>query len=168
MGTKPRKILMTKQQFHYFIENTTKMPLVEDAKQTNQNITNIGASDFDSLDGLCFEQYCNELLIFNGFNDIKVTQGSGDQGIDILAIKDGIKFGIQCKCYSSDIGNKAVQKTFSGKSYYDCHIAVVLTKRFFTASTKELARKNGVVLWDRSKLIQFNDIVIICKEFNEP
>ena len=104
------------------------------------------------MDGLQFEHRCAELLRYRGFHKVAVTKGSGDQGVDILAQKNGIKYGIQCKCYTSDIGNKAVQEAFAGKTYYGCHVAVVLTNRYFTKSAKELAAANKVILWDRSKL----------------
>ena len=91
----------------------------------------------------------------NGFSDVEVTRGSGDQGIDIIAFKEGIKYGIQCKCYSGNIGNDAVQQAFSGKTFYHCHVACVLTNRYFTASAKELAENNGVLLWDRDHLDDF-------------
>ena len=74
------------------------------------------------MEGHDFEYYCAELLKNNGFYNVSVTQGSGDQGIDVLAEKGGVKYGIQCKCYSSDIGNKAVQEAFSGCRYYNCHV----------------------------------------------
>lgn len=86
---------------------------------------------------------------------VEVTKGSGDQGIDILAFKDGIKYGIQCKCYSSNIGNKAVQEAFAGKTFYGCHVAAVLTNQYFTKSAQELAEKNGVLLWDRDRFEKF-------------
>lgn len=107
----------------------------------------------DYMDGHQFEKFCGELLRKNGYYDVDVTKGSGDQGIDIIAFKDGIKFGIQCKCYASDIGNKAVQEAFSGKTYYNCHVGVVLTNRYFTRSANDLAKKNGILLWDRGYLL---------------
>ena len=107
---------------------------------------------FDNMDGHAFEHYCAELLARNGYDNVEVTKGSGDQGLDILAYKDGIKYGIQCKCYSSDIGNKAVQEAFAGRTFYNCHVAVVLTNQHFTKSAKELAKSNQVLLWDREKL----------------
>lgn len=109
--------------------------------------------DFDSMEGHQFEYFCANVLKGNGFKDICVTQGSGDQGIDIIAYKDGIKYGIQCKCYSSDIGNKAVQEVFAGKTFYECHIGIVLTNRYFTKSAIDLAKKDGIVLWDRKMLL---------------
>lgn len=109
-------------------------------------------TDFDQMNGIEFEQFCADLLRKNDFQNVQTTKDTGDQGIDIIAQKDSIQYGIQCKCYTSDIGNKAVQEAFAGKTYYGCHVAMVLTNRYFTKSAKELAATNKVILWDRSKL----------------
>ena len=125
---------------------------------TQQNRIFAGKNrDFDHMDGHDFERFCADILLKNDFERISVTRGSGDQGIDIIAFKDGIKYGIQCKCYSSDISNKAVQEVFAGKTFYECHVGVVLTNQHFTKSAIELAKKNGVLLWDRKKLIELSD-----------
>lgn len=116
-----------------------------------------GQKNFDLMEGHEFEYFCAELLKKNSYENVSVTQGSGDQGIDIIAYKDGIKYGIQCKCYSSDIGNKAVQEVYAGKAFYNCHVGIVLTNRDFTRSAVELARNNGVILWNRTKLLQMID-----------
>lgn len=110
---------------------------------------------YDEMEGHEFEYFCGDILGKSGFTEIEVTKGSGDQGIDIIAYKDDIKYGIQCKCYSQNIGNKAVQEAFAGKTFYGCHIAAVLTNQYFTKSAHELAQKNGVLLWDRDRLEQF-------------
>lgn len=117
--------------------------------------------DFDNMEGHLFERFCAEVLSLNGFKNVTVTQGSGDQGIDIIAYKDNAKYGIQCKCYSADIGNKAVQEVFAGKTYYHCHLGVVLTNRYFTKSAIQLANSNGVVLWNREML---SEMVEKCKD----
>ncbi|MCD8299897.1 MAG: restriction endonuclease, partial [Clostridiales bacterium] len=109
----------------------------------------------DNVEGHEFEYLCADLLSKNGYEDVTVTQGSADQGIDVIAQRDGIKFGIQCKCYSSDIGNKAVQEAYAGKDFYKCHVGIVLTNRYFTRSAVELAKSNGIVLWNREKLLEF-------------
>ena len=113
------------------------------------------SSGYDSMEGHDFEYFCADLLKHNGFRNVSVTQGSGDQGIDILAEKEGVQYGIQCKCYASDIGNKAVQEAFAGKVFYNCHVAAVLTNQHFTKSAIELAQVNKVLLWDREKLDSF-------------
>nr|DAR55873.1 MAG TPA: Restriction endonuclease [Caudoviricetes sp.]DAY98023.1 MAG TPA: Restriction endonuclease [Caudoviricetes sp.] len=107
---------------------------------------------YDTMEGHDFEYYCADLLRNDGFYNVEVTQGSGDQGIDILAEKAGIRYGIQCKCYSNNIGNKAVQEAFAGKTFYHCHVAAVLTNRYFTRSAKQLAEEDQVLLWDRDEL----------------
>lgn len=107
---------------------------------------------YDSMDGHTFEQFCAKILTKNGFSDVTVTKGSGDQGIDILASKDFVRYGIQCKCYHSNIGNKAIQEAFTGANFYHCHLAVVLTNRDFTSAARELAEKSGVILWNREYL----------------
>ena len=117
--------------------------------------------NFDLMEGHEFEYYCAELLRKNGYRNVEVTKASGDQGIDIIAYKNGVKYGIQCKCYSSNIGNKAVQEVFAGIKFYDCKVGIVMTNRYYTASAKELAAKNGIILYDRDKL---NDLIYKSKK----
>ncbi len=126
----------------------------EDEEKETVSVETTAEKDIDRMDGYEFESFCADLLRKNGYKDVSVTSGSGDQGIDIIAYKDGVKYGIQCKCYASDVGNKAVQEAYSGKSFYQCHVGIVLTNRYFTNSAKDLAQNNGIVLWDRSKLTE--------------
>lgn len=109
-------------------------------------------NEFDYMEGHDFEYFCADLLMKNEFQNVEVTKGSGDHGIDILAEKDGITYAIQCKCYSSNIGNAAVQQAHTGKSIYHKDIAVVITNRYFTQQAIEEAAALGVKLWDRDKL----------------
>ena len=132
--------------------------IIENMASPSGTIEQNNEIDIDTMEGHDFEFFCADLLRKNGFKNVSVTQGSGDQGIDIIAFKDDIKYGIQCKCYASDIGNKAVQEAYSGKTFYNCHIGVVLTNRYFTHSAQELAKNNGIILWDRSKLLSFMEI----------
>lgn len=114
-------------------------------------------SYIDSLTtrGLEFEEFTVKLLSKNGFINVRKTQGSGDYGIDVLAEKEGVTYAIQCKCYSDKVGNKAVQEAYSGKSFYNCMVAAVLTNNYFTKAAEETAKANNVLLWDRNKLDEF-------------
>ena len=114
----------------------------------------IDLSQIDGMDGHDFEHWCAELLRRNGFTNVSVTPGSNDQGIDVLAYKDGLKYGVQCKCYASDLGYKPVQEATAGRAVYGCDIAVVMTNRHFTKGAVDAARATGVWLWDRDKLAQ--------------
>lgn len=103
----------------------------------------------DGMEGHSFEHFCAALLKKNGFHSVRVTQGSGDFGIDILAEKHGKTYAIQVKNYSKPVGIKAVQEAFLGKEYYKCNKAVVMTNNYFTQAAKEAAKKAKVELWDR-------------------
>ena len=116
--------------------------------------------EVDDMDGREFEEWCAHLLISNGFINVKGTPASGDQGVDITAQKDDVKYAFQCKCYTSDLGNTPVQEVFAGKCMYDCHVGVVMSNRHFTSGAKALAEKTGVLLWDREKLASMSRCVI--------
>ncbi len=108
--------------------------------------------NYDNMTGEEFEIFCYKILIKNGYKNVRLTKRTGDQGVDIVATKDFVKYAIQCKCYNQPISNKAVQEIYSGKDFYNCHVAVVMTNQTFTSSAKELAKINNVLLWDRSIL----------------
>lgn len=133
-GSTPRKILIDK--------NTWAINRVQ-----NTHIAKL--TEIDAMGGHEFEYWCADLLRKIGFVNVDVTQGSGDQGVDILAEKDGIKYAIQCKCYSSDLGNKPIQEVHTGKAIYHCQIGAVITNRHFTQGGKDAAKATGVLLWDR-------------------
>ncbi|MBR3059218.1 MAG: restriction endonuclease [Oscillospiraceae bacterium] len=106
----------------------------------------------DCMEGHSFEHWCADLLKWHRYSEIRVTKGSGDQGVDILAIKDGQKYAIQCKRYESKLSNKPIQEIIAGKSFYDCDCAVVMTNSYFTDGAVALADKTGVKLWDRDTI----------------
>lgn len=82
----------------------------------------------------------------------QVTKASGDQGVDVLADKNEISFAIQCKMYSSPVGNKAVQEVVAGREYYHCNYGVVVTNTSFTKSARQLANTNNVILLNDNEL----------------
>ena len=131
-GNRPREILFSWDHF--------QEPLAAVEK---------GINLIDEMDGHDFEYWCADLLKKDGFEKVEVTPGSGDQGVDVLAEKGGVKYAIQCKCYSKDLGNTPIQEVESGRIYYGCHVGVVMTNRYFTSGAKDLAQKTGTLLWDR-------------------
>lgn len=102
------------------------------------------------MDGYQYEHHCAKLLKQRGFRDVAVTKSSGDQGIDVIAYNENVKYGIQCKYYSYPVGNQAFQQAYAGAKFYDCNVAVVMTNSTFTEPAKELAQKLGVQLWEKS------------------
>ena len=120
-------------------------------------VQGVDIAETDGMEGHEFESYCADLLRKNGFVNVSVTPGSGDQGVDVIAEKEGVRYAVQCKCYSSALGNTPVQEVCAGKSMYNCHVGVVMTNNYFTAGAKQLAENNGILLWDRDKLQRMID-----------
>lgn len=112
----------------------------------------LSAPYIQKMDGHGYEYACADMLKKRGYSRVTVTKASGDQGIDIIAYKNGKKYGIQCKYYSSPVGNKAIQETYAGIKYYNCDIGAVMTNNTFTASAKKLATKTGILLWDNNNV----------------
>lgn len=96
-------------------------------------------------DGIDFEHWCADVLISCGW-EANVSQASGDQGVDILATRESTILAVQCKRYSSPVGNKAVQEAFAGKQHVNATHACVIATSGFTKSAKELAISTGVLL----------------------
>ena len=96
--------------------------------------------DFSSMSGWDFERYCADCLLKKGFTKAEVTSGSGDHGVDIIAEQNGIRFGIQCKLYQGQIPNKAVQEAYTGASYYDCDVAVIMSNSELTRQAQVEAK----------------------------
>lgn len=105
--------------------------------------------EMDLMEGHEFEHYCADLLRSHGFQEVEVTKESGDYGVDILAEREGITYAIQCKCYSSPVGIKAIQEVYAGRDYYERMVGVVMTNQYFTAPAVKFARKLKIILWDR-------------------
>jgi len=122
-------------------------------KYTNSNP--ITARDISALTPTAFEAYCAQILNDNGWH-ATTTEASGDQGVDILATRHGRKAVFQCKLYSSQVGNDAVQEAISGKAWASADYAFVVSNADFTPSAKALAAKVGVRLIHYSKLKNLN------------
>lgn len=111
-------------------------------------------TQLDNMEGHDFEYAIADLLFHNGWRDVKVTQGSGDYGVDILARRKNVKYGIQCKRYNANVGVKAVQEALSGTEFYHCDAAAVVTNSTYTKQAENLARTSGVRLFGRDFLLE--------------
>ena len=111
--------------------------------------------NIDGMGGHDFEYVCADILRAKGFQNVTVTRGSGDQGVDVIAEQSGIKYAVQCKRFSGSVGNKAVQEVHFGKTYYHCHVAIVMTNSYFTKSAKDAASESNTILWDRDDLMPY-------------
>ena len=71
-------------------------------------VRNLRLQDVDTMDGITFEHYVTRLLIEHGYTNVSHTE-QYDYGVDIVAEKDGIRWGIQVKRYSGLVKAAAVR-----------------------------------------------------------
>ena len=113
----------------------------------------------DHISPMEFERHCSDFLSLSGWKS-STTKASGDQGADIVASKKGITVVCQCKKYSKNVGNKAVQEAFAAKTFYEANAGAVITNSGYTRSALELAQKTGIYLFHFTDLLHFNSRVI--------
>ena len=104
------------------------------------------------MNGLQFENFIAELLSKQDFKHITLTERY-DLGIDIIAEKEYITYGIQIKRQSSPIGVTAIRQVVSALNYYDCSRAMIITNSVLTKTAVKLARSNQCIVIDRGRLI---------------
>lgn len=112
----------------------------------NRRLTHV-----DDMDGVEFESYIAGVLKKQGYTNIKLTE-KYDYGVDIIAVKDGIRWGIQVKRYSGLVKADAVRQVVTGLRIYDCDRAMVITNSVFSRVAVQLANSNECVLIDRNVL----------------
>lgn len=137
--------LRSENEYNSFISS-----LLSEEQSENKIYT---IDDVDLMTGSEFEIFVGNLFRKMGYKAI-VTKASGDQGIDVVAEKNGTRLGVQAKCYSNIVSNSAIQEVVAGISFYKCDKAIVITNNYFTNSAIELAKANEVILWNREMLKQ--------------
>jgi restriction system protein len=105
-----------------------------------------------------FEVFCAEELRRSGWNAY-VTKAARDQGVDVVADKNGVRLVIQCKLYSQAVGNKAVQEIVAARAFERAQYGAVVTNNRYTASAQELAFNNDILLLHYSDLRKIDSLL---------
>jgi restriction system protein len=111
-----------------------------------------GIAVIDTMDGVEFEQRLAHLYAFFGYK-VSDTAVTGDFGADLVMDKDGERTVVQAKRYEGNVGIEAVQQVIGAKAHYGATAAIVVTNSMFTPAALTLAQSNGVLMVDRSQLI---------------
>lgn len=125
--------------------------LVKTVRLVRRVANNIRLKDIDRMDGLSFERYVADALTSRGFTNVSLTE-TFDYGVDIVADKDGVRWGIQTKRYSGLVKADAVRQVVTGLPLYQCDRAMVITNSTFSNVAKRLADSNNCILIGRSEL----------------
>lgn len=103
-------------------------------------------------DGRGYERFVASRLVQAGFS-VTYTPASGDQGVDLLAERDGRRVAIQCKDYAKPAGNDAVQQIYAGARFYGAARAVVVAPNGYTTAARQLAGSLGVDCLHEDELV---------------
>lgn len=107
---------------------------------------------------LQFPRRIERLLWHLGFSDVSNIDGSGDEGGDILALRKGETWVIQCKWKRHGaVGADAVDEVARARDHYRAHKAVVVTNTRFSPEARKrvanLARLGPeILLWGGTDL----------------
>jgi len=117
-------------------------------KKKQEALIKYGFINLKKMDGYEFEEFIARSLNSIGYKS-EVTKGSGDYGADIITQIKGTRIAIQAKHYQKNkVDYKAVQEALSGKNYYKCHEAWVVTSSSdFTRQAKKGAEILSVKLF---------------------
>lgn len=118
-----------------------------------EGLRQLHIDDVDTMPGVKFEEYVAELFRLQAYK-IQTTALSGDYGVDLIIIKDGIRTGVQIKRYSKPVNQAAVREAVAGMKHYKCSKSMVVTNSYFTKFAVDLAKTNECSLVDRDRLIE--------------
>ncbi len=127
---------------------------VETAMRDCPTVTRIS----DDMTPAEFESFCAEELRRSGW-DAHATMQSRDQGVDVVAVKNGRRIVLQCKLYSRPVGNKSVQEITAGRAYEQADFAIVVSNNRYTESAEQLAATNRVLLLHYRDLQNIDDLL---------
>jgi len=106
------------------------------------------------MEPLDYEKHCALELEKTGWGT-RLTVATGDQGADVIAHRDGKVLVLQCKLYSSPVGNDAVQQVIAARHFQSADLAAVVSNQPFTKAAKQLAGVSGVHLLHHEQLASF-------------
>lgn len=107
----------------------------------------VAPTDINLMDGLEFERYVADLLKQHGFRNVSLTERY-DMGVDIVAEKDGQRWGIQVKRYNGLVKAAAVRQVVTALKFYGCERSMVVTNSTYSNVARQLAYSNGCILID--------------------
>jgi Restriction endonuclease len=105
-----------------------------------------------------YEAFCANELRGAGWT-VYQTRLSGDQGVDLIAEKNGMRAALQCKLYTNPVGNRAVQEIVAGKAHRRARYGVVVSNNRYTPSAVSLARSNRIHLLHHTDLANLERIL---------
>lgn len=125
--------------------NAEITPEIAENQRTPLTLANVAT-------GVDYELFVTDILKGAGWS-VVMTPASGDHGADIIANRDLVRVAIQCKLYSSPVGNGSVQEVYSAKDFYECDFGIVVSNADYTKAARKAATNLKVHLVHHDTLI---------------
>lgn len=104
------------------------------------------------MEGLQFEHELARVLREANYL-ARVTRGSGDDGVDIWAEKDGETIAIQCKRYGGAVGPDVVRELYGVILHLEADRGIVATTGYFTNGAIDFAEGKPIELWTLEQIL---------------
>jgi len=101
-------------------------------------------------DGYTFEKNIADIFKRLGYQ-VKLTKGSGDEGVDIFLDEDTI---VQCKATESQISPAVVRDLFGAMHHFNATKGIIVSTGGFSSGCHQFAHEKNIELWDLNKLLE--------------
>jgi len=113
-----------------------------------------GSATIRALDWFQFEKIIALLFEHEGFDVERFGGAHADGGIDLVATKAGVTFGVQCKHWKTwRVGVKEVRAFYGAMQDRKLRHGFMITLEGYTNDAAEFARRNGIDLMDEPLLL---------------
>ena len=111
------------------------------------------SNNFSNLSPYEFEHFVAKLLSEMGYST-KVTQRTGDYGVDIIAKKDGNIIAVQCKRFQEGnlVSNRNIQRILGAMHSINAQKCIFVTTSRFTRQAIQQSKGCPIELWDKEIL----------------
>lgn len=124
------------------------------AESLNHRCRQLFRRNWRAMRSVEFEQYLEEVLTTLGY-EVEQTKITGDQGVDLVVVKNGYRIAIQVKGYVSSVGNAAIQQAYAGMAHYSCHGCAAITNSRYTSAAEGLAQSTNCLLIHEDNFREF-------------
>ena len=113
----------------------------------------------DNMDGFDFEIYCKDILKQKyGYEAENPGKGGSDHGVDLLFDHDTLgRYGIQCKRWTGNVGNKVIQEIYTGGRFNKCNSLCIITTSKLTRQAQIEAQELDIAVIDKDNFKEFVD-----------
>ena len=92
-----------------------------------------------------FDEFVKDTFLALDYRAV-MPKARGDQRIDLLIEKNGVRTAVQVDGKAETVGKNAVQQARAGMNFYACDRCAIVTKGGFTPSAIEFAKQNDCAL----------------------